>query len=71
MSTPSIPQDFATSSIPLAVAVREAAKRLSVGKSTVWLLIARGELPVVRIGRRTLIRTVDLEAFAASRVSAA
>jgi excisionase family DNA binding protein len=70
MATASIPHAIATSPIPLAVAVREAARRLSVGKSTVWLLIARGELPVVRIGRRTLIRTIDLEAFAASRVSA-
>jgi len=48
---------------PLVVAIPEAARRLGIGRSTVWALIARGSLPVVRIGGRTLVRVNDLDAF--------
>lgn len=33
----------------------DAAKALSVGKSTLWELIARGELESVKIGARRLV----------------
>jgi excisionase family DNA binding protein len=43
--------------------VREAASVLGVSPRTVWRLIARRDLDVVRIGARVLIRDSDLRAF--------
>lgn len=51
----------------LAISVPEAALALSVSERCVWRLIHDGELPVVRIGRRTLIHVTALEAFLAER----
>ncbi len=47
----------------LAIGVHEAAERLGLSERTVWTLVARGELPCRRIGRRRLFRIVDLEKF--------
>ncbi len=47
----------------LAVNIKEAARRISVSDRTLWNLIARGEIPVRRVGRRRLIRVLDLENF--------
>jgi excisionase family DNA binding protein len=35
--------------------VREVARMLGVGKSTVYDAINRGDVPTVRLGRRTLV----------------
>ena len=40
---------------PLLRPVRKTAKRLGIGVSTTWKLIAEGKLKVKRIGRRTLV----------------
>ncbi len=45
---------------PLAEAVPVAAKRMGIGKSTLWKLIADGEISVVRVGGRTLV-TIDAQ----------
>jgi excisionase family DNA binding protein len=45
--------------------VNEAASMLHVSARYVRALLARGQLPVVRLGRRTLIRRTDLEAIIA------
>ena len=51
----------------LFVGIPEVARRLGLGETTVWTsLIRDGRLPVVRIGRRTLVSLGALEAFAAS-----
>lgn len=42
------------------IEVAEAARRLSVGKSTVYRLIRKGELPSYRIGRLRRIRADDV-----------
>ncbi len=56
---------------PLFLSVPEAARRLGVGQTTVWIaLIREGKLPVVRIGRRTLVSVRALEEFAASLTTA-
>jgi excisionase family DNA binding protein len=47
----------------LAISVSEAAVRLSVSARTVWSLIARGEIPTRRIGRRRVIQVAALETF--------
>jgi excisionase family DNA binding protein len=46
----------------------EIAEALSVGLSTVYLLLERGELTCIRIGRSVRVRPEDLEEFIESRV---
>ncbi len=54
---------------PLALTLKEAARRLSVSVSTIRAMIADGRLPIVRlVGRkgsrgRVLVRTADLDAL--------
>jgi excisionase family DNA binding protein len=45
----------------LAVGVKTAAGMLSVSASKLWGMIAKNEIPCIRLGGRTLIRTCDLE----------
>jgi excisionase family DNA binding protein len=47
--------------------VPEAARRLRLGVSTVYLLVARGELPVVRFGAAVRIPAAELERAIAAR----
>ena len=44
----------------------EAAARLAVARSTLYLLIARGELPVVRIGRSVRLPVSALDEWVAN-----
>jgi excisionase family DNA binding protein len=46
--------------------VRTVARRLGVGRSTVYELISRGELPSVRIGQRRLVSEQQLADFVRS-----
>lgn len=48
----------------LLLRVEAAAILLGIGRTKMYELIQRGEIPVVRIGRRTLLHRSDLEAFA-------
>ena len=50
------------------VTKREAAAAFGVSERTLELAHNRGELPYVRIGRKVLIRVVDLDQWCASRV---
>lgn len=43
--------------------VLEVAKKCGVGRSTVYALIAAGELAAVKIGRRTLVPAESLDAY--------
>lgn len=47
--------------------VENAAILLGIGRTMMYELIRRREIPVVRIGRRTLVHREDLERFAESR----
>jgi excisionase family DNA binding protein len=47
---------------------QDVAEALSIGLSTVYLLLERGELPSIRIGRSVRIRSEDLEKFVESKV---
>ena len=44
--------------------VAVTAARLSISEDTVWRLIAKGDLPSVRIGRRVLVPVSAIEALA-------
>lgn len=50
---------------PTLMTIEEVAADWRVNRSTVWRKIKSGELPVVRIGGRTLIRRTDKDAFIA------
>jgi excisionase family DNA binding protein len=51
--------------------VPEAAAELRISKRTVERLTARGDLEVVRIGGRVLIRPEAIEAYVKSRIEPA
>lgn len=57
----------ASSIQPVTTDVIGAAEYLNLSKSTVRRMIDAGELPVVRFGRRVVIRLADLDALLASR----
>ncbi len=48
---------------PAAFSISEAARFIGLGRTKLYELIQRGELPVVRLGGRTLIRRIDAEAL--------
>jgi len=47
---------------------QDIAEALNIGLSTVYLLLERGELPSIRIGRSVRVRPQDLDEFIESRV---
>ena len=51
---------------PLAVSIIEAAKLSSLGRSSLYEAIGRGELHVKKAGRRSLILVDDLKAWVAA-----
>jgi excisionase family DNA binding protein len=48
---------------PLLVTVEEAARRLSIGRTAAYLLVLRGELQSVKIGRARRVVVASLEAY--------
>jgi excisionase family DNA binding protein len=52
-----------TSDTALLLTPEEAARRLSVGRTTLYELLARGELRSVSLGRCRRISVAELEAF--------
>ena len=45
--------------------VQDLQEYLRVGRTLAWSLIARGEIPVVRVGRAVRLRPVDVRAWTA------
>ena len=56
---------------PLAVPIPEAARLGGVGRSTIYAEIAKGNLKIRKIGRRTVISMSDLRDWLASKTSEA
>lgn len=54
---------------PLLVGLPEVAKELGISRSSLRRLIKRRELPVRKVGGRTLVRSHDLEAYVASNAA--
>ena len=49
--------------IIIAYRIPEASLATGIGRTTLYKLISGGELPIVKIGTRSLIRRIDLEAL--------
>jgi excisionase family DNA binding protein len=56
--------------IPGLISVYEAAKHLSLSTDYIWKLIYAGELKSLKIGKRRLIKTTELDAFVKARSEA-
>jgi excisionase family DNA binding protein len=50
----------------IAYSVVEAAQIAGIGRTGLYQLISDGRIPAVKIGKRTLVRRSDLEAFMAA-----
>jgi excisionase family DNA binding protein len=50
---------------PILLSVRDAARLLGVGESTLWRSASRGEILKVRVGRRVLIPRSEIDRIAA------
>ncbi len=48
---------------PYAMSPADAARWIGVSRSTIYRLIQSGEIPTVKVGRRTILPTHHLEAF--------
>lgn len=53
----------------LLIDVREAARRLSLGRTEVYQMVLSGELASIKRGRRRLIAVIDLEDWVAAQRS--
>lgn len=47
----------------LLLSIQEAAEALGIGRSKLYQLVARGELPLVHLGKRALIPRPALERY--------
>ncbi len=54
---------------PLLLSATEVCRQLNIGRTTLWRLTKAGELPIVRIGRRSLLRQSDVDRVAAQGAS--
>ncbi|HEY5712275.1 MAG TPA: helix-turn-helix domain-containing protein [Allosphingosinicella sp.] len=48
---------------PIAVRIPQAAAMIGIGRSTLYLFIAAGEVETVKAGRATLVLVESLKAF--------
>lgn len=52
---------------PFYLGVEEVARLLSLGRSKIFKMIERGEMPSVRVGRRVLVPADDLRKWVQER----
>jgi excisionase family DNA binding protein len=45
---------------PLALSINDAAKALSLGRTSIYAMISDGRLEAFKLGRRTLIRVESI-----------
>ncbi len=50
----------------LTMTVAEAARCLGIGRNSAYEAIARGEIPVIRVGKRLLVPKAALDALLAA-----
>ena len=51
----------------LAVSIKDAAKALGIGRTSIYAMIADGRLEAFKLGRRTLVRVESLRKLVAKR----
>jgi excisionase family DNA binding protein len=56
---------------PVLLSVADAARALGIGRTEIFMMIRRGDIGSVTIGRRRLIPLEELRKFAARKVSRA
>ena len=56
---------------PLAVPIPEAARLLGCGRSKLYELIKANEIPILKLGRRSLVPTAALRSFIISKTGEA
>lgn len=56
---------------PLLVPVNDGAKIIGLGRSKFYELVSEGRIPLVKLGRRSLVSVAALKEFAASLTKAA
>ncbi len=53
----------------LTLSVPECAKRLGIGQNAAYEAVARGEIPVIKVGKRLLVPKAQLEKLLAGELS--
>lgn len=53
------------------LSLKEAAERLAISRSSLHRLVSSEHLPIVKLGRRVLVREADLSKWLAARVQVA
>jgi len=53
----------------LLLTIPEACDRLNIGRTTMYGLISEGEVPMLKVGRKSLVPATALEAYVARLVS--
>jgi excisionase family DNA binding protein len=56
---------------PIAVSIGEAARLISCGRSTLYQLINKNQIPLLKIGRRSVVPLADLRNFIEAKVKQA
>jgi len=54
---------MSTDTSALAYSIADAAKRIGISRSGLYVLITRGEIPIAKVGNRTLVLDDDLRAY--------
>lgn len=60
---PPMDQPLEISSLPLLVSVSDAPKFFGVSRSHVYRIAAQGRIDLVKMGRRTMVKTETMRAY--------
>lgn len=56
---------------PIAVGVQEAYRSLSIGRTAFYAMVRRGEIRIIKLGKRSLVPRSELERVVADGLNAA
>ncbi len=52
----------------LTMSIEECARRLGIGRNSAYEAVARGEIPVIRVGKRLLVPKAQLDKLFAGKI---